>query len=237
MLVGERFLAEKLSVWFSSPQHGNIITFNDPTYRYSDNFFKNWFQRYVWGPSNWTKRVIGIPGDHLQGSVENGKPVVYRNGAKLDEPYLNKYPIIALWRGTKPTELMIRQGDVNYNYWSYDPKQPLNQQPFYRINPDLLVKINGNPVIRHPGTPYPHGEDVFDVHLGPNEYWVMGDNRLGSWDSRGWGKLDGRLIHGKILFRLWSIDSSADWWIVDLIKHPIDFWKRMRWGRCLQTVK
>lgn len=237
MLVGERFLADKLTVWFSPPKHGEIITFNDPTYHYSNNAFTNWFQRYIWGPSNWTKRLIGVPGDHVQGRIEDGKPVIYRNGVKLNEPYLNKYPIIAQWRGKRPSEIEIRQGDVNFNYWSYDPNRPYNDQPFYRINPDLIVKISGKPAIRYPGTTHPHGEDVFDVHLGKNEYWAMGDNRLGSWDSRGWGKLDGKLIHGKIIFRLWSIDSTEDWWIVDLIKHPIDFWKRMRWSRCFQRVK
>ena len=54
----------------------------------------------------------------------------------------------------------------------------------------------------------------------------MGDNRLGSGDSREWGVLDGKLIHGRIVFRLWSIDSQESWWFVDLLKHPIDFWTR-----------
>ena len=65
----------------------------------------------------------------------------------------------------------------------------------------------------------------------------MGDNRRGSFDSRGWGVLKGDLIHGRILFRLWSSDSDESWWILDLIKHPIDFWKRMRWSRCLNVVR
>ena len=30
--------------------------------------------------------------------VENGKPVVYRNGENLDEPYINKYPLIRSWK-------------------------------------------------------------------------------------------------------------------------------------------
>jgi hypothetical protein len=83
----------------------------------------------------------------------------------------------------------------------------------------------------------------------------MGDNRLGSQDSRFFGPLDGRLIHGKIVFRIWSLDTPndtvmfpsnfiekvyaffADWWIVDLIKHPIDFWTRVRWSRFFQVMK
>src|SRR3972149_7564534 len=80
MLIGERFFADKLTVWFLPVQHGDIISFNDPTYPYSNSSLMYLFQQYVWGPSNWTERVIGLPGDHLQGAIEDGKPVVYRNG-------------------------------------------------------------------------------------------------------------------------------------------------------------
>ena len=73
--------------------------------------------------------------------------------------------------------------------------------------------------------------DEFDVTLGENQFWMMGDNRLGSYDSRGFGPVESKMIHGKILFRIWSIDSNEGWWIFDLIKHPIDFWKRVRWSR------
>lgn len=237
LLVGERFLADKFTVWYKPLKHGEIISFNDPNYEYSDNSLKNWFQRYIYGPSNWTKRVIGLPGDHIEGKVEDGKPIVYRNGTKLDEPYVNKYPIIGVWQHKPTSELMLKQGGAGYNFWSFDPSAPFNKQPFYRIDTDRIIRHHGDPIIRYPQTPHPNNEDVFDVTLGQNEYWVMGDNRLGSWDSRGWGKLDGKLIHGRIIFRIWSIDSTEDWWIIDLIKHPIDFWKRMRWSRWFQTVQ
>jgi hypothetical protein len=35
---------------------------------------------------------------------------------------------------------------------------------------------------------------------------------------------------------LWSIDSDESWWILDLLKNPIDFWKRVRWNRFFQRV-
>src|SRR5271163_4874697 len=96
MLKGERFYADKFSYAFlSKPERGDIIAFNEPRFQYSKNPLKRWIEYYVWGPSNWTKRIIGAPGDHIKGVVEDGKPVVYRNGEKLDEPYINKYPLIA----------------------------------------------------------------------------------------------------------------------------------------------
>jgi signal peptidase I len=229
MLVGERFFADKLTPFFMPFKHGDIISFNDPLYPYSENFFMNFFQRYVWGPQNWTKRIIGLPGDTVRGVIEDGKPVVYRNGKKLDEPYLNKYPLIFVNMHTQR---------------SYDPTKSFNEQPFYKMNPYEVQKTSrfcerlGVSPIVYPGTPLSDGQgsDVFYVHLGPNQYWVMGDNRLGSSDSRKWGVLDGKLIHGKILWRIFSVDSSDSWWIVDLLKHPIGFWQSVRWNRCFQAV-
>lgn len=248
MLVGERFFADKLTVLFWPPKQGDIISFNDPNFEYSDNKFMEYFQRYVWGPSNWTKRVIACPGDHLKGVMENGKPVVYlkKKGQvdfiKLEEPYLNQYPIIA--------EYLPNCWPRPWTYFSYDPAKTFAEQPFYRLYDDriqlaktLLARID-EPSILYPQTAsynnYGRNVDVYDIELNDNEYWVMGDNRLGSYDSRFWGTtgkpLNGKLIHGKIVLRLWSIDSEESWWILDLVKNPIDFWKRVRWNRFFQVL-
>lgn len=242
MLVGERFFADKFTPIFQPITHGDIITFNDPNFDYSDNPLMNLFQRYVWGPSNWTKRVIGIPGDHIEGKMENGRPVIYRNGEKLDEPYINKYPLVATFKDGSRT---------SFSFKSFDPNYSFENQPYYKMNKydvDLARKVlmrMGQEWIKEPGTPaydsYNRNADEYNIHLGSNEYWALGDNRLGSYDSRFWGAtgrpLDGKLIHGKIVLRLWSIDSGDSWWIWDLIKHPISFWKRVRWDRFFQIVR
>lgn len=260
MLVGERFFADKLSYWFTKPKVGEIIAFNDPVFPYSKNRLNRLFQEYVWGPSNWTKRVIGIPGDHIKGVIEDGKPVIYRNGKRLEEPYINTYPLIRVFKiDIAELKNLLRRGASAENMAglvvlkSFDPAKPYDQQPFYTIDPRRIISLgNDDADLLYPGTPlrpekelgalpdesnYWTRSDIFNVHLGPNEYWVMGDNRLGSQDSRFFGPLDGRLIHGKILFRLWSQDSDESWWIVDLVKHPIDFWKRVRWSRFLQRIR
>jgi signal peptidase I len=248
MLVGERFMSDKFTIWFQPIKHGDIISFNDPTYRYSSNWFKNLWERYVWGPSNWTKRVVGIPGDHIQGKIENGKPVIYRNGEKLVEPYVNKWPLLYV-RKHVPTVQDLYLGNCEMSLRSFDPALPYDKQIYYKFNPavvydpgfqpegnDLVYDAQNKRAISYPDVPLSNGNDVFDVKLGKDEYWAMGDNRKGSYDSRGWGKLPGKLIHGRIKFRLLSIDSDESWIIFDLIRHPIDFWKKVRWSRCFQTV-
>ncbi len=284
MLIGERFFSDKFTILFSKPKRSSIIALNDPLFPYSDSPVLRLFQEYVWGPSNWTKRVIGIPGDHVRGVIEDGKPVVYLNDKKLDEPYLNKYPLLALWKENPkkleqdaqqeayylvashqlPEEKVsvfvdyVMQG--NRDWRPYDARYPFSEQPFYRMHADRVVNdpqgskpgITVTPegmLMREPGVALPGpgeriasgkgyytGTDDFDIYLGEDEYWLMGDNRRGSTDSRFFGPVKERLIHGKILFRIWSVDSTESWWIVDLIKHPIDFWSRMRWSRFFQVM-
>lgn len=240
LLVGERFFADKLTYWFRAPHRGEIIAFDNPRYPYSSNLLVNLWQRYVsFKVSNWTKRVIGIPGDTVKGVIEDGHPVLYVNGKRIDESaYINKYPLIRLYK-VPPYEHNRFVNDRETEDRSYDPNLPLGEQVFYKIDPHLIV-INPQTMepqtILYPGTPHPQGEDIFEVILGKNQYWVMGDNRLGSMDSRDWGVLDGRLIHGRILFRIWSMDTTESWWFIDLIKNPLTFWKKIRWTRCAQLV-
>ena len=239
MLVGEGYFADKFSYIFSDPKRGDIISFDEPTYKYSDNKIINLLEHYVGGivsgPQNWTKRVIGVPGDHVQGKIEDGKTVVYLNGQKLNEPYVNKYPLV-------PTNM-----DLSGIGWkSYDKKYDYFNQPFYRMSGHVVKAAqamwqeHGIPGAQEPGTPLDgvfRGSDVYDVQLGDGEYWVMGDNRLGSYDSRGWGKLKREFIHGKIVFRIFSFNILGSSIIYDLLTHPIDFWSRVRWSRFFTIMR
>ena len=135
MLVGERFFAEKFFVRFIPPKRGDIVSFNPPpkVQKYSDNAFVETFQRYFdWRITSWTKRVIGVPGDHVVGKLEDGVPVTYVNDEKLDEPYLNQYPIISVYKseleGSGMSPLCKRSFNPDYSFND-------SRQEFYRLSP------------------------------------------------------------------------------------------------------
>jgi signal peptidase I len=117
---------------FSDPQFQDVIVFEFPE-----------------DPSkDFIKRVIGTPGDVL----EMRNKVLYRNGEKLNEPY------------------------VQHTQSDYSP-----------------VRDNFGPIT-----------------VPADKYFVMGDNRDESYDSRFWGFVDRDKIEGKAMILYWSWEGFSN---------------------------
>lgn len=265
ILVGDRIWGNKMAYFFSEVKRGELVIFDNPTFDYDqEGSFKYYWQRYIGlpipllgltgGPDNWVKRVIAVPGDIIEGRMEDGKTAVYRNGKKLDEPYVNTLPLIALRKtygliplthvGPFQIPSFLRYDTKIVNY-TYDPSQSFEDQPYYTMTAEEVVrKIGSNqPELLMPFTATPdyrtyRNVDVFGPFKVPEgKYWVMGDSRKNSVDSRWWLFLDEKLVHGRASFVIYSVDSEEAFWLFDLIKHPIDFWtKHVRWNRFLSGL-
>lgn len=119
----QRLILNRLSRTFKElPSRGDIITFEAPTndsYIYPEDFDPNdvvakysnepnsGFGKFIYyvleiNKASYIKRVIGLPGDHVQ--ISNGK--VYINGSKLDENYL-KSTVITEVEGCPYSDLIV----------------------------------------------------------------------------------------------------------------------------------
>lgn len=118
------------------------------------------------------------------------------------------------------------------------------------------VYINGNPL----DEPYVHFLEAthgasevtsFDVRerygpvtVPPDQYFVMGDNRDNSQDSRYWGYLPRHYIKGKALMIYWSYEADGDDYADEslggsakrLFSVVTHFFTRTRWERLFHQI-
>ena len=70
----------------------------------------------------------------------------------------------------------------------------------------FIKNESGEIKLEEPYIKFPKYDDL-EITLKESEYFVMGDNRAGSSDSRYWGPLPEKDIVGRFLFRLLPINS------------------------------
>jgi signal peptidase I len=84
-----------------------------------------------------------------------------------------------------------------------------------------------------------------ELIVPPDKYFVMGDNREHSWDSRFWGFVSRSVVIGRPVLIYWSFETADDEYkhntlsdrisqVVDLIIH---FPTKTRWRRTFNLVR
>jgi signal peptidase I len=164
--------------------------------------------------TNYVKRVIGTPGDRIEirgarifvNGEQLSERIVSTNVIREDDPRTSGLDDMA---PLVPLAEPPAEGDGPYTVY-YDTETPLDHD--YHI-----YEIAGGRTINVP-----------DGH-----YFVMGDSRDNSLDSRWWGFVPRDLIIGRAMFVYWSYDETQP------MEPPfvLDFLRNTRWSRTGTMVR
>jgi signal peptidase I len=189
-------------------RRGDIIVFKYPGNPYNPERDKQ--EDNIPYKVNYVKRVIGLPGD----TVEIRGIHVYINGQLLPE-----HVIIARNLSDKaPLEIVQdtpREPKETYNvYYLPETVSAAREGQEFRAGSDFHFAVNGKP-----------------AKVPANSYFVMGDDRDNSLDSRAWGFVPRDLIIGRAMFVYWSYDETQPF------QSPVDFFTNTRWNRTGTMVR
>ena len=218
--IGDHFLINKFifapgSHPFFLPQsdirRGDIIVFKYPGDR--DNPGRDEMSNPPVTPYKdyFIKRVVGLPGETIE----------IRGATVL----INSQPL--------PEHRVPAEPGINHKAsLTVDPNAPPKKEAeIYSVynSPKSLAVSPDNPEeppdIFHYGVNKPYA-------IPPDHYFVMGDNRDDSADSRAWGPVAADLVVGRALFVFWSKDESKPF-----NNFLVDFFTNTRWGRTGTMIK
>ncbi|ANO48032.1 signal peptidase I [Flavobacterium columnare] len=175
------------------------------------------------------------------GIYPTDKPNEYFFGAVTDENIarIKNIPIVkSVTKNLTPAPKEIDKSIFPHNQkWSLDNFGPiyipeanktivLNKEtlPFYKR---IITVYEGNTLEEKGGKIYINGKESSNYTFQQDYYWMMGDNRHRSEDSRYWGFVPMDHVVGKPVFIWWSIDPNIPW------SKAID---KIRWDRLFCTV-
>ena len=109
----------------------------------------------------------------------------------------------------------IDRGDTVVFWYPGDPTKSYIKRvigiPGDRVEVDRgTVVVNGQPLVEDYVPPEYRDTSEMPVRLvPPEEYFVLGDHRSSSNDSRSWGMVPRRYIYGKAVFIYWPLDKMG----------------------------
>ncbi len=180
-------------------------------------------------PSGSMERTL-LVGDHL---------LVSRLGYDAGVPFTNWH--VRLWREPLRQQVIVFRAPL--------PGSPDYVKRVIGLSGDALeirrgvVWVNGAPLAEpyRVGPPNPH-DNLGPVHVPPGSYFVLGDNRGNSSDSRDWGFVRHDAIVGTPVVIYMSLDAPQGAWdsgqvrerifaYANALRHP----RLVRWDRLFTT--
>ena len=160
-------------------------------------------------------RNFKVEGASMQPTLEGGQYLLVNKLVyfRLDKERLSR--VIPFWNVQQSTgQFSLRppqRGEVIVFHYPRDTTKDFVKRVIGL--PGEKIEVEGGDVFidgKLLGEPYLRSRDTSSAKatiLGDNEYYVMGDNRRGSNDSRNWGPVASELVLGKVWFVYWPISK------------------------------
>ena len=178
--------------------------------------------KFVFGPSESRLERALLP----LGTIRRGDVIVFKYPEEPDRDFIKR--VIGLPGET----LELREKKVYIN------GKPLDEPYVHFLEPPSTASE------LHEQTSFDVRERYGPVTVPPGHYFMMGDNRDNSQDSRYWGFLPRDYIKGKALFIYWSYeadredyeDESAGATAKGMASVFVHFFTKTRWDRMLHQI-
>jgi len=197
---------------FNKPNTGNIVIFEYP--------LDPW--------TNYVKRCVGEPGDSLE--VIDKK--VYINGERFEDPEKSiiNYENILSKNYLEPNIFPHGNGNKDQYHKIYIPQKGdtlyVNETSMQIIA--YVAFMDGSKIEYGLGTFYLNGKPIEKYIVKQDYYFMMGDNRDNSADSRYWGFVPQKYILGTPLVRYLSWDKTVPW---------SKFYNKIRWSQIFRPIR
>ena len=185
-------------------KRGDIVVFKYPGDPHNPE--QNHQSGYIPYQTNYVKRVIGLPGD----TIEFRDNTVYVNGEALPEHKITAEIPSEAMKSEKRDKFVLdvinnppRKEGETYDVYYGPASTKLAERGLLQDQNGQYHALRGQP-----------------EKVPENSYFVMGDSRDHSADSRFWGFVPRELVIGRAMFVYWSCDESKGDGFIECLTHP-----------------